>query len=233
MTIDKIENLSYDKVKEMAIEEIRIKEHDCFLVDFGEAFGYSILVFKNGKHVHFANDYELHHQWLVKEQGREALRQHYIDVMNRHLYTDAELMEPVKSYDDYKLKYYFLQNYWIMRFDYLSMFAISAEDKKERDRKKKDFPFVNPVSFCYVNDKEIIDTQLKFQIHLTAEYGKLKNDNETFREMVRMELANHEACITCDYTDALDALGMKFEDLPEDKQEIVKKELKKIVDSYY
>lgn len=52
------------------------------------------------------------------------------------------------------------------------------------------------------------------------------------RGMVRKELANHEACITCDYTDALDALGMKYAELTEEKQQIVKEELKRQIENY-
>ena len=50
--------------------------------------------------------------------------------------------------------------------------------------------------------------------------------------MVRKELANHEACITCDYTDALNALGLTFEGLKEEKQKIVKEELKRQIENY-
>ena len=45
-TIYDIENLTYDNAKELAIETLNIKGHDCFLVDFGGYFGYSILVYK-------------------------------------------------------------------------------------------------------------------------------------------------------------------------------------------
>ena len=50
--------------------------------------------------------------------------------------------------------------------------------------------------------------------------------------MISRELANHEACITCDYTDALDALGFRFEELTEAQQKIVKKELNRQIQAY-
>lgn len=49
---------------------------------------------------------------------------------------------------------------------------------------------------------------------------------------VSRELANHEACITCDYTDALGALGMVFEELTEIQQNIVKQELNRQIQEY-
>jgi len=83
-----------------------------------------------------------------------------------------------------------------------------------------------------VKDEKIVKTQSKILEHLEKAYEELKNNAETFREMVSRELANHEACITCDYEDTLDALGMSFEDLTEEKQRIVKEELKKQIDNY-
>lgn len=232
MTITEIEKITYEQAKEIAVEEMKIKEHDCLFVEIDGYFGYSILVFKNGKHIYYANDYELHHRWLVKEKGKAALRDYYIEEMNNKLYTDAELLEPIKTYEEYDKKDHFLRNYWIMRYDYLSVFAISKEDKKKLEDGKKLYPFFNPISFCYVKDEDVINTQNKYMYNIETEYKKLKENNDTFREMVRYELGNHEACITCSYEEALYSLGLRFEELSEEKQKIVMVELKKQINSY-
>lgn len=230
--ITNIENITYDEAKAKALEAMIIKDHDCFLVDFGGHFGYSVLVFRNGKHIHYANDYELHHGYLVKEQGKEALRQYYIDTMNGKLFTDRELLQGVTSYDEYKHKDYFLRNYWIMQFDSLSIFGIGDKAQKEFDEAKPNFPFYNPISFCYVADAEIVEKSKMLSEHLEKAYAELKTDDMAFRDMVSRELANHEACITCDYTDALGALGMVFEELTEARQHIVKQELNRQIHEY-
>lgn len=234
MNITKIENLTYEEAAALALENLTIKDHDCFFVDFGGYFGHSVLVFKNGKHVYHANDYELHHHWLVKEKGSDVLREYYIKEMNGKLYTDAEMMEEPTSYDEYEKKSYFLRNYYIMRYDHESIFFIGTNKEREARKRKieKEYPYYNPVSFCYVSDPEIIDTQKKYLKILQNAYKHLQNNLEVFREMVRKELANHEACITCDYTDALDALGLTFEELTEEKQKIVREELKRQIESY-
>ena len=232
-TIYDIENLTYDQAKEMAIETLNIKGHDCFLIDFGGYFGYSILVFINKKHIHYANDYELHNKWLVKEKGKEALKEYYIKKLNEMLFTEAELLKPVKNYDEYKRKDYFLRNYWIMRYDYLSIFGIGEEAQREFDRQKKFYPFYDQFSFCYVSDEEIINEQAKYMSNIENEYKKLKGDLEKFREMISYELANHEACITGEADDTLDALGYRWEDLTDKQKKIVKEELQKQVDNYY
>ena len=225
--IDMIRALTIEEARQLAIETMEIKEHECIFVDFEGYFGYSVLVFKNEKHVHYADDIELHHGYIVKESGIEALKQWYIESLNGKLYTDAELMEEVASYDEYEKKNYFLRNYYIMRYDYVSMFYIGEEQKREIEEAKKDFPFINPVSFCYVKDENIVKTQMEILKHLEKSFEELKKSDETFREMISKHLANHEACITCDYEDALDALGLRFEDLTETQQKIVKEELKK------
>lgn len=231
-TIDMIRALTFEEARQMAIETMEIKEHECIFIDFGGYFGYSVLIFKNEKHVYFADDFELHHGYIVREQGKEALKQWYIEALNRKLYTDAELLEEVASYDEYEKKKYFLRNYYIMRYDYVSMFYIGEKQKKEAEEARKGFDVVNPVSYCYVKDENIVKTQAEILKHLEASFEKLKKSDETFREMVAAELANHEACITCDYEDALDALGLKFEDLTEAQQKIVKEELRKQIDRY-
>lgn len=229
--IDSIQNITYEEAQKNALETMIIKEHDCFFVDFGGNFGYSILVFRNGKHIYYANDYELHHGYLVEEQGKEALRQYYIDAMNNKLFTDAELLQGITSYDEYKHKDYFLRNYWIMQFDRLSIFG-GEKEQREFDEAKPNFSFYNPVSFCYVADAGIVEKSKMFSEHLEKAYAELKTDDEAFRDIVSHELANHEACITCDYTDALGALGMIFEDLTEARQHIVKQELNKQIHEY-
>lgn len=234
MNIKEIESLTLEEVKNNALEYMEIKEHDCFFVDFGGYFRYSILVFKDGKHIYHVNDYELHHHWIVKEKGRDGLREYYINEMNEKLYTDAEMMEEPSSYDEYEKKSYFLRNYYIMRQDYISIFFIGTDAEREARQREieKNYPYYNSVSFCYVSDPEIVNTQKKYLAILQNAYKHLQNNLEVFREMVRKELANHEACITCDYTDALDALGLTFEELTEEKQKIVKEELRKQIENY-
>lgn len=230
--ITSIENITYEEAQKNALETMKIKDHDCFFVDFGGRFGYSILVFRNGKHIRYANDYELHYEYKVEHEGKKALRQYYIDTMNNKLFTDAELLQNIASYDEYKRKDYFLRNYWIMQFDRLSIFGIGDKAQKEFDEAKSNFPFYNPVSFCYVADAEIVGKSKMFSEHLEKAYAELKTDDEAFRDMVSRELANHEACITCDYTDALGALGMIFEELTEARQYIVQQELNKQIHEY-
>ena len=233
MNIERIESLTYTEAAGMALEKLNIKGHDCFICDLGGNFGYSILVFKNGKHIYYANDYELHHN-LVEKLGCEALRDLYIKGLENKLFTDEELLKPCKSYDEYKRKSYFVQNYWIIRYDHISIFFVGTDaERAERIREQeKNFPYYNPYCFCYVKDESIVSAAGNYFEILKKSYQKLQEDLEEFRKMVSYELANHEACITCDYRDALDALGLTFEKLTDEKQKIVKEELRRQIESY-
>ena len=233
MNIERIESLTYTEAAGMALEKLNIKGHDCFICDLGGNFGYSILVFKNGKHIYYANDYELHHN-LVEKLGCEALRDLYIKGLENKLFTDEELLKPCKSYDEYKRKSYFVQNYWIIRYDHISIFFfVTDAERAERIREQeKNFPYYNPYCFCYVKDESIVSAAGNYFEILKKSYQELQEDLEEFRKMVSYELANHEACITCDYRDALGSLGLKYEELPSDKQKIVKEELRRQIESY-
>ena len=98
LAINDIESLTFNEAAEIALDYINIKDHDILFVDFGGYFGYSALVFKNEKHIYYANEYELHHKYLVEEQGKSALKDHYRKELSKKLFTEAELMSVVKSY---------------------------------------------------------------------------------------------------------------------------------------
>lgn len=230
--INTIKSITYTQAVEMSIEEMTIKDHSCFFVDFGGAFGYSVLVFKNAMHIYYANDYELHHGLKIKEEGREGLRKYYIESLNNKLFTDAELMESVSNYDEYKRKDYFLRNYWIMRHERLSIFGIGEEVQREFDELKPLFPCYNDICFCYVQTQSIVDQCHKYSNNLETCYKKLSENEAEFRRMISYELANHEACITCDYTDTLRDLGFTFDSLEDWKKQIVKEELRKQINDY-
>ena len=227
-----VENLSYNEAKEMALETLEIKGHTCFLVDLGEHLGYSILVYKNFKHIHYANDYQLHHEWLVKNKGLDALRESYIQSMNCSLFTEEELMGPLHSYDEYTKKVHYLHNFWIMQYEYTSLFAISEKDQRILEEKVKTMPYYCPTCFCNVADPKIIPVAAKMKEHLDAEFETLKKRKDHFRQMVSYELANHEACITCDSDEALASLGLSWSELTLEQQQIVSEELNKQIHQY-
>ena len=128
MTIRGIEKMSEPEAKSLALEELTIKGYSVYLIDFAGYFGYSACVFKNGKHIHYANDYELHHRGKTHEE----LRAMYIKDLNGKLFTEEELAEPLKSYDEYRAKANFLVNYFHMDHEYISCFRICCNEAEEK-----------------------------------------------------------------------------------------------------
>lgn len=62
--------------------------------------------------------------------------------------------------------------------------------------------------------------------------ASIYEDHEKFRKAIRFELDNHEACITCDYHEALAALGLRASKLQDWQKSIIKQELNKCIHDY-
>lgn len=208
--ISDIESITEDEAQAMALESLEVKGHNVYFVDFGGYFGYSKLIFKNGHHIYHANDYELHHkgnEWC-KGKTREELREFYISGANTTLFTEEEIAEPIKDYDEYNRKRYFLHNYYGMRTDYVSIFGkVTEETQAEFDRKTKTMTY-NPVAFAYMPDAEFV----KHHIELLNTLEKVKEDMSSNFEYLKnaylYEMHNHEYGINwqADY-DTLSAFG--------------------------
>ena len=148
-TISEIEDLTLEEVDAMKEGCVEINGHTVYLVDFGGYFGYSALVFKDGAHIYYANDYELHH----KGKSKEELKVWYMETLPNKVFTDEDLAV-VKNYTDYENKDYFLRNYYIQRIPYETAFHIYHNEREEKEfaEKVKD-KYYNPISFCYVYQK--------------------------------------------------------------------------------
>lgn len=209
LNIREIENISESEAKEAAIEIAKIKGFNIYFVDLEGHFGYSYLVFKDGHHIHYANDYELHHSWLVKEKGKEALRDYYIESINNKLFTDEEIIAPLKSYDEYTKKNYFLNNYYAMQRDRVSIFYINPtdEEKSVLEEAKKTMVY-DRVGFCYIADKAFVEHHIELKNALEASKADTKNNFEYQKNAFMYEMANHEYAINwqADY-DTLSAFG--------------------------
>lgn len=207
MKYDDMKNISEANAKANALETMKIKEHNIYFVEFDGAFGYSALVYCNGKHIYYADDYELHHAYMIKEKGREGLRQWYIDTMNQKLYTEEEIVEPLKNYDDYQAKQYFLRNYYNMRVDYISAFYIGEKEGNEIKKKTKNMHY-DPVAFCYVNDLDFVKHHIELLVALQKREAEMKETPEYWIQAFKHEMYNHEYSINWDADcDTLSAFG--------------------------
>lgn len=201
-TIEDIENITEEQAKEMCgRQHMTIKGHECYFVDFGGYFGFSVLVFCEGRHIHYANDYALHHKYTkYNEDGTTErvepnygeLLKAYIEGRKNKLFTDEEL-KTVKDYDDYRAKSEYLHNYYPMRREHLSMFFIGSDEEREKRRKQAEKMIFSPVAFGYFDEKDE-----GFAEHLHELYEGLeeaKNNAESYdywKSAFKYEMFNHE-----------------------------------------
>lgn len=201
--------------------------YNLYLVDFGVYFGLSALVYADGRRVW--SDYALHHRERA-ENG--TLPEYFINEASAVIYSAEELEQPIKDYNDYCARNDFIRNIYSHRRDYISMFFIGKRSKEQEQQIKDIYKFPSCVSFGYYADKEFTEQLTRLFNQNVKLYAEFMRSDEAFRDAVCRELANHEACITGDYEEGLAALGMKFEELTEQRKKIVLEELKKQIHNY-
>lgn len=187
LTIEDIRALTEDEAKSISLEEMQIKGHQVYFVNFENAFGYSALVFKDGNHVHHADEYQLHYN---SKHTVEELQKKYIDALNNKLFTDKEITdEPINSYDEYTRKFYFLQNYYTQRTDYISCFCIGNDDTRAERIKAMHF---DSIGFCYVNDIDFVKRHYQMYLKLTEHRKNAEKRYEFVKSSFLYEMYNHE-----------------------------------------
>lgn len=188
MTIDEIEALDESTVKAMATETVEIKGHTVYFADLGEYFGYSALVFADGRHIYHANDYALHHSGKT----REELRKWYVDTMNGKLFTEDELRTPSDDYSERQAKERYLHNYYPMRREYQTIFC-SDKDVAEWYKRDKASAVFSPIAFGYFKRSDAV-----FAAHLEELYKAFVACNNPLRDYkhaksaFKYEMHNHE-----------------------------------------
>lgn len=189
VTIADIESMTEEMAQNCAEEHLSIKGHNVYLIDFPGYFGYSACVFCNGHHVHYANDYELHH----KGKDHEWLRNFYMKALNNKLFTEEELKAPIKDYTEYTLKEHFLRNYYPMREDYISAFRICPTEKEEKafEKSVKNM-FYNPITFSYFKDEGFVKHCMELYKALTEAKAATLDNYEYWVDAIYSEMCNHE-----------------------------------------
>lgn len=190
-TISDIEAMTEDAAREMALEVLPIKEHTVYLVDFGGYFGYSCLVFCEGHHIYYANDYQLHHPTMQ----RAEIRTFFVESLNSTLFTEAEILEPMKSYDEQTRKERFLHSYYGMRKDYVSIFGNFSDKKYEQEYRRKTANMIyDPVAFAYYAPEEadFVKHHCELLKGLVKQRENVADNYEYQKAAFLHEMYNHE-----------------------------------------
>lgn len=194
--ISAIEALTEAEARKMANEHMVIKGHNVYFLDFPDSgFGYSAVVFADGRHIYYANDYQLHHPSMT----REALRKWYIEVMNNKLFTEAELIAPLASYEEYSRKEYFLSNHYSMRENYISIYFIGSEEEREaiKNRIISEKMIYSPIARGYYANScyMFVEKLLLLYAELCKRRQEADNDFTFLKNAFLHEMWNHEYII--------------------------------------
>lgn len=159
-------------------------------MEFECGFGFSCLVFKNNHHIHYANDYQLHHETV---KTKEELKQMYIKTINNILFTEEEIAKPLKDYDDYGRRSYFLHNYYGMQIDYIAIFQIfNREEERKAFKSQMENMTYNPVGFCYMNDMDFVRHHIELLEILERVKAEVSTNYEYLKKAFLYEMYNHE-----------------------------------------
>lgn len=206
--IEKIESAKENEIVEIAIEKHNVKGYNVYLVDLEGYFGYSRMIYKDGAHIYYLNDYELHHNG----KSREELHDMYLNSIKRRVFTDEEIGQPLKDYDEYRMKSEFLTNHYGMQKPHVSMFCIIRNDDEEKayDESVKGM-IRNPIAFAYYHkeDEDFVKHHIELREALEKAYSETETNYEYQKAAFKYEMANHEYHINSwqgDY-DTLSAFG--------------------------
>lgn len=190
-------------------EAIPLKGFTLYLVDVAGVFGYSKIVFGEGRQIIWANDYQLHHSTMT----REELREWYIKTAEHALFTEEELAQPLKNYMDYQRRRKFISELLPLTRDYISAFHYegTAEERAARAAAVDAHPVFCPYAFGYFTaaDAEFATHISELFLQLVKQEQDTANNYEYSKNAFYYELGNHEYHINTyqgDY-DTLSAFG--------------------------
>lgn len=197
--IDSIENITEQEAQLMAERHEVIKGHNIYFIDFKGAFGYSYVTFKNGHHLRYAADYQLHHS----HRSRDQLYKYYKQQLNKKLYTEKGLAAKLKNYHDYKARKNYLLNYYCDMENHISPYGNfnDPEFKAQHEAATKDLYF-NYAIWGYYSSPEFVDKCEALDNAIEAAREAMSNDFDYWKKAFRYEFSNYECIYGGRYSEA-------------------------------
>lgn len=194
-TIGQIETMLENTAKQLTDDVLEIKGHTVYFINFDGYFGYSALVFKDGQHIHYADEHACTRRHM--NYTNMELREHYVKALNGKLFTDEEIAGPIADYDEYSRKQHFLHNYYGMRRNHLSIFGnFSGKDaEKQYLKKKAEFPYYDCIAFAYFADEAFVKHHMELYDKLEESLMKKMQDKDYWVRAFKYEMYNHEYAI--------------------------------------
>lgn len=192
-TIKDIENFSASYIECLNdAEHVEVKGHNVCLVDLGGAWGYSALVTCEGRHIYYANDYQLHH----RNRTADELRDFYIEELNNKLFTDDELAQEC-DYKGLKARDEYIRNYYSMRRDYQSYWCYDKKDIKQWYKDEADTVIFSRIAYAFYHDYDVdhVERMNELMDTLHRVNDPLRDYSHAF-DAFKREMFNHEYAIS-------------------------------------
>lgn len=216
MYYEEIERLNENTAKNMATKTAAVKGHNLYFVTLDNGYGRSCLIYMDGHHIHHADDYELYHPtWREEELSDDEVWEKMKERAENLLFTEEEMSEPLKNYEEYTHKLDFLINYYAMRVDYVSIYGIFKNDAEiAAYRKKVRGMHRDPIGSCYVKDKEFVKHHAKLLNDLIKAKKETVENYDYNKSAFLYEMYNHEYGINYEADwDVLNCFGrVEYED---------------------
>ena len=199
ITITDIEEMTEQDIRAAYapdFEAVPVKGYTVYLVDVAGHFGYSMIVFGDGRQIVWANDYELHHDYYMKEHTHADLRELYLKKANAQLYTEEELAQPLKDYHDFERRRRYITELLPLKRDFMSIFGLARteEEKAAREAERAAHPVVCHSALGYFTeaDKEFAMHIDDLMVDLATHLENTRNDYDYNFKAFYYELGNHE-----------------------------------------
>ena len=234
-TAEKILKLDYkglhtlpeETAREYAEDSASVKGYDVYFIQLEGGYGYSCFVYKDGRIIPYAGDIALNH----KDMYRADLRAFYLKRLSRRLFTEYELIAPLKDYDEYRARVEFLINDFGYQRDFVSQFytkavlAGSLEEKQENERIERLIvgKTYNPVGHGWYEDADFVRLHVSLfnSVCKCLEDKKKADDYDFWFTAFKYEMFNHEYAINWQGNwDVLSCFGKIEYDRPGDDQNL-------------
>ena len=171
-----------------------IKGHDVYFGTFGDHFKYCAIVCADGRHLKYADEYQLHYS-ETRYPDKESLRKRFVEVLNGKLFTEDELREASDDYQELQAKRHYLQNYYADRREKQSIFGDAAE-WYEREKEEGTLVYSRvALGFYHGYDRDFVEHMAELNRDLEAANDPLR-DYEHAKNAFKYEMYNHEYAIS-------------------------------------
>lgn len=196
-TSDELETLPEETAAEWSDAMEEVNGHNVYFIPFDDYKGYSCIVYRGGRIMPYAGDSQSRH----KDMYRKDLRAAMLRRMQHTLFTDEQIVAPLKDYSDYQARSYYLHNHFGCMRDHVSIFRTpvlrgSKEDidgQREFEQKTKDMVY-DPIAFAFFNpeDREFVVRHCKLYNELHKREEEKKDDFDYWLNAFIIEMNDHE-----------------------------------------